>query len=88
MSNRGMINNSLAAAIKSRRIKKGWSQHKLAGEAKVSLTHINNIENGITFPGRDKLYAIANALDTSPSTLWKEVEADVGPCIKFQKGEK
>ena len=52
---------------------KGWSQQQLAEKAKISRTHMSNIEapNGETLPSLDVLIDIADALNTPVAELFK-----------------
>jgi DNA-binding XRE family transcriptional regulator len=49
--------------IREYRMRKGWSQTKLAQELKIDRSYINQIENGKVTPSIALLERIANILD-------------------------
>lgn len=57
------IKNKLAIKIKLERIKRAWSQEKLAEMSKLSTTYINSIEHTSNSPTIDTLVKIASAFD-------------------------
>jgi len=65
--------NNLAYRVKELRREKGLYQGELAQMIGMSRSTIAMIENGNTYPGREKtIQKIANALDISVSCLYKE----------------
>jgi len=59
----------LGEAIRTRRIKQGMTQQKLAIEINCGQSNIWRIETGRTSVGIDKLVKIATALDTTVKEL-------------------
>lgn len=57
---------------------RGMSQSQLAKECDQDTATINAYANGLMVPGIDKVYRIAEVLDTTPDVLcgWSELSAD------------
>ena len=65
---------SLGEALRSRRIKAGYSQEGFADEVGLHRTYIGAIERGERNITVKNLVKIADALDISPSLLLKDTE--------------
>lgn len=63
------IKQTLAANIKTYRIKSGLSQDKLASKADISTRYYQDIEAGNKQPSIDTLFKLAKALDVDFSVL-------------------
>lgn len=61
--------DKLGNAIKLSRIKKGFSQEKLAEILDVTPTHIKHMESGRRKPSVEILFKLANILDISLDSL-------------------
>ena len=59
----------LGERVKSLRQSMGWTQDKLAQEAKISKSFLSEVENDKANLSGDNLLKIANALKTKPSEL-------------------
>lgn len=55
--------------IKKLRLKKGFTQSKLAEMAEISTVHMSHIETGSVAMSLDCLLNICNALDTTPNNI-------------------
>jgi transcriptional regulator with XRE-family HTH domain len=56
--------------LRSWRKAKGWSQEKLALNAGLDFSYVNEIENGKLNPGLITVIALSRALEISPATLF------------------
>ena len=65
---------SLGEALRSRRIKAGYSQEGFADEVGLHRTYIGAVERGERNITVKNLVKIADALDISPSLLLKDAE--------------
>lgn len=63
------IRNVLGTNIRAKREALGWSQDRLATETGLHRTYLSGIERGIRNPTIEIVYAIANALGTTPGQL-------------------
>lgn len=63
--------------LKSIRIDKGLSQEKLALIANLDRTYISGIERGVRNISLANILKLANALEVSPSELFRFGEFDV-----------
>jgi transcriptional regulator with XRE-family HTH domain len=54
------------------------SQEELAEQAAIHRTYVSQIERGLKSPTIVILFKLANALDTTPSKILKQVETKVG----------
>jgi transcriptional regulator with XRE-family HTH domain len=57
--------SSFGARVRELRTKKGWSQERLAAEAKLDRTYIGGIERGERNPSLVNIYRLAKALNVS-----------------------
>jgi transcriptional regulator with XRE-family HTH domain len=57
--------------IRELRQKKGWSQEKLAEEARLHRTYIGQVERGEKSIGVENLFRIAKALGSSVASVFK-----------------
>jgi transcriptional regulator with XRE-family HTH domain len=55
----------LGAHIRNLRLKKGWTQEDLAGEAQLDRSYVSGLEVGRRNPTYLNLLRLAKALDTS-----------------------
>jgi transcriptional regulator with XRE-family HTH domain len=65
----GLNYKALGARVREKRLKKGYTQDKLADLTGVSNPHISNIERGQTKVSLPTLVDIANVLDTTVDEL-------------------
>ncbi len=78
--------SSVGERIKRARLAKDLTLKEVERKAKVSATHISEIERGLTSPTVGALSRIASALDTTPSRLF---ESDRRPRMKVvRSGER
>ncbi|MDA9435689.1 helix-turn-helix domain-containing protein [Bradyrhizobium sp. CCBAU 51627] len=56
----------------------GLSQEELAERAKIHRTYVSQIERGLKSPTLVMLFRLAQALNTTPSKILKQVETDIG----------
>ncbi len=64
--------SSIAAELKSLRIKQKLTQEKLAQKSKIDRKTINRIENLRFSPSMDTLFRICGALGVKPNTIIKK----------------
>ena len=55
--------------VRAARLKKGYSQEKLADILDISQAHVGHIESGRATPALPTFVKLANALDTTPDAL-------------------
>lgn len=69
-------NGKVARNLKIERVKRGWSQERLAEASGVGQNSIARYETGTTTPGLDQAFKIASALGCSIDDLvgWKPPE--------------
>jgi len=60
----------LGRRIQHNRIKRGYTQEKLANKVGMSLNYLGFIETGQKKPSVDMLLKLANALDVHPKEFW------------------
>ncbi len=77
MNTKEEIQNALSVVIKRQRDKKGISQFDLAVGSDLHRTMIEFIERRKRMPTIHSFLKIAEALDTSPSSLMKELEEEL-----------
>jgi transcriptional regulator with XRE-family HTH domain len=63
-----------AVRIRSLRSQKGWSQERLAEEARMHRTYLGGIETARRNPSLRNIIRIALALDVSVGALFQEPE--------------
>ena len=73
------INDVLADVIRQRRTQLGLSQEALADSADLHRNYVSGIERGAYNIGVSNLVAIAEALQTTASTLLAQAEARSTP---------
>jgi transcriptional regulator with XRE-family HTH domain len=54
------------------------SQEELAERADIHRTYVSQIERGLKSPTLVMLFRLAKALDTTPSRMLKQLEANLG----------
>lgn len=64
------FHQSWADKVRARRKSLGWSQAKLAKEARVDQALISRIESGATVPGDDTKWKLAGALGERMDALF------------------
>ena len=70
----------LGANLKKWRLRRKWSQMKLAEEADISMNFLSEIERGVKWPFPETLQNLATALNVEVFELFKkENEKDPGP---------
>lgn len=62
-------NGKVARNLKIERVKRGWSQERLAEASGVGQNSISRYETGATTPGLDQAFKIASALGCSIDDL-------------------
>ena len=76
---------ALGAAIRTARLKKGYTQEQLAELVEVTPTHEKHIESGHRLPSVEVLFSIAQALDMSlDNVIFPEQEAGSGRVREIQ----
>jgi transcriptional regulator with XRE-family HTH domain len=63
----------LGKNVRSIRLKRKWTQEKLAGIANVHPVYVSYIEKGSRNPSVTKIFQIARALECSPSDMFKGI---------------
>lgn len=63
--------------LKIQRLMKNYTQEKLADLAGTNAVTISNYERGATWPSREKLAAIIDALEISPYKLFIDTESEL-----------
>lgn len=66
---------AVGAAVRSRRKELGLSQEELGYKAKLDRTYISGVERGVRNPTVGSLRRIAQALDTTSSTILNVAES-------------
>lgn len=56
-----------------------FSQEELAERAAIHRTYVGQIERGLKSPTIVMLFRLAQALNTTPSRILKQLENDIGP---------
>jgi transcriptional regulator with XRE-family HTH domain len=64
------VKHALAARLRELRKAKGWSQEKLAEEARMHRTYLAGIERSLRNPSLANIVKLANALETSLPELF------------------
>ena len=62
------------ALLRELREKKGLTQAQLGTDANLDRTYISLMERGLRKPTINTLFALANALNISPSSIVKQLE--------------
>ena len=70
------IHIEIGNRIRQLRVKKGFSQEKLAELSELNTSYIGQIERGEKNPSVDTVYNIAKALDMDMSVLFKNISTD------------
>ena len=78
VSNRSQRQAALGRAIRDRRIERGLTIEALAAAAAMHPTYLSGIERGRYNPSWEKLWALAEALDSRLSQLVCDVETRLG----------
>lgn len=68
------INKAIAKSLVKLRHTASISQEELAGRAGIHRTYVSQIERGLKSPTLQVLIQIANALDTTASSILQEIE--------------
>ena len=69
------IHTEIGNRIRQFRIKKGFSQEKLAELSDLNMSYIGQVERGEKNPSVDIVYSIASALDVDLSDLFKNLSS-------------
>ncbi|WFU23158.1 helix-turn-helix transcriptional regulator [Bradyrhizobium sp. CB1717] len=72
------LNAPFGKIIANLRNAAGLSQEELAERAKIHRTYVSQIERGLKSPTLVMLFRLAQALNTTPSKIVKQVESDIG----------
>lgn len=64
-----MDKEAVAANIRAARARKNVSQGELADAIGVNITTVGSYERGEIVPGGDKVFALAEALGTTPNAI-------------------
>lgn len=67
----------IGAVLCAQRKPLGLSQHKLAESAGCNRMSVSRVENGAYSPSLDRIFTLADALETSLSDLFVEVDRGV-----------
>ena len=67
--NDSLLQRSIGAAVRKLRVSRKLSLQQLAADAKVSVSLISRIENGVAAPSLSTMNALANSLDVSVARL-------------------
>ncbi len=70
----GSLQRRLGLVVRRRREATGISQEELAYRAKVHRTYVSMVERGLGNPSLSVLGSLAEALDSSLSSIFREVE--------------
>jgi transcriptional regulator with XRE-family HTH domain len=63
----------LGKNVRSMRLKRNWTQEKLAGVANIHPVYVSYIEKGSRNPSITKIFQIAMALECSASDIFKGI---------------
>ena len=69
------LNAQLGRVLRARRESAGMSQMALSEASGLSSVHLSNLERGKHAPSIAALWALAKALNATPSDILREVEA-------------
>jgi XRE family transcriptional regulator, regulator of sulfur utilization len=69
------VNKRLGAVVRDLRKAKGWSQERLATQARLARAYLSQLEMGSRSPTITTLMKISAALEVPASVLLKEMEA-------------
>jgi len=75
---------ALGTAIRAARLKKGYTQERLAELVEVTPTHEKHIESGHRLPSVEVLFSIAQALDLSLDNIIFPEDAENGRVKEIQ----
>ena len=67
------VKGAIGGRIKEIRIRKGYTQERLAEKSGISPNYLSSIERGICFPRMHNLVAIINALECSADEIFCDV---------------
>lgn len=70
------IHTEIGNRIRQLRIKKGFSQEKLAELSELNTSYIGQVERGEKNPSVDTVYSIATALGIDLAYLFKNISSD------------
>ena len=70
---RDIVKTSYATVVKRRRAWLGFSQEKLAGEARLDRSTIQRVENRYSIPGETTIIKLAEGLNMSYGNFFEEV---------------
>ena len=79
------IRELLAVNLKNLRAARGWSQAKLAEEAKTSTQYIGMIETKIKYPSSSMVHRLAKAFGIDPAELFCK---DIDPEMTMKNAQK
>lgn len=71
------INKAIAKSLVALRHATSISQEELAARAGIHRTYVSQIERGLKSPTLQVLIQIANALDTTASSILQDIERDL-----------
>jgi transcriptional regulator with XRE-family HTH domain len=74
ISNLGNLDDAFGKILQLRRLRRGFSQERLAIEANLTRTYISQLEYGIKNPSLLTIVKISNALNVKPSVFIDHVE--------------
>jgi len=69
---------AVGVVVRELRYRAGYSQERLSGECGFDRTYISRVERGIINPTVNRLWKIADALDTPLSQVVKRMELWIG----------
>jgi transcriptional regulator with XRE-family HTH domain len=73
------INEMISQNIRFLRLKKEWSQAKMAKELNISITAVSKIETGLTDINLSRLEQIAELFDITVAQLASDLQAKLPP---------
>ena len=72
MDSAGSVRQRFGQRIRRLREAKGWSQERLAAEARLHVTYLSEVEHGKRNISLDNIAKLAGALDVPLATLFED----------------
>lgn len=79
------IEQQFGNVIRDRRTKAGLSQEALAEKAGLHRNHVGLVERGLRSPSIEVVRRLATGLDTTMSSLIRELERSVAAALKVPR---
>ncbi|MBU9711683.1 helix-turn-helix domain-containing protein [Evansella tamaricis] len=80
--NKKVYNLITGKVITGRRLHRGLKQHELADKANINRSHLSDVEKGMVNPTLDTVHKLAKGLDTSATSIVREIEEDYNSNFK------